>query len=118
MNFIAKIMELFGKGSKLSYNTIRYDHVMLAFLAVIIGLLAAYGVIAFRLVIANIELYTFQTDNFLTIPDDLAWWRILLIPIIGGLIVSFLVKSFTSLQRPSAVADVIAANALHDSKKM
>ena len=69
------------------------DHMVLAFLAMIAGGLASSAVTLFREFIALIQALLFgsTSERLFVNADALAWWKILLVPVVGGLVVGAVV---------------------------
>lgn len=84
-------------------------HIILAFTAVIIGLLAGVSALGFRFAIAEIQnlFYGFRTEDIVTQVARLPWWQILLAPVVGGLIVGIFLRYIMPGKMPLGVADVI-----------
>ncbi|MEJ2687300.1 MAG: chloride channel protein [Gammaproteobacteria bacterium] len=86
-----------------------------ALLAVLVGLVAGFGAVAFRLLVAlfrNLFFFgrlSFVYDaNFHTLPS--AWGvAVILVPVVGAVVVAFLVKDFAEEARGAGVAEVIDA---------
>lgn len=95
----------------------RYEHWILMLLAVIVGTVAGYGAIGFYLLLGTIQEFLFGIDDtqLASASANIAWWKILLIPVLGGLIVGQLLR-FMPLGRAQTVAHVIEAAALNDGK--
>ena len=83
-------------------------------LALVIGAGAAYLAIGFRLAIGFIQLPWLGTvsEQVYTAALELAWWQIMLGPVIGGLIVGLFLQYMTTDKRVHGVSDVIEARAL------
>ena len=96
----------------------RNDQVLLGILAIVLGFAAAYGAIAFRSLISMVQWTALSTgsEDLLKFMAGLEWWRIVLAPTLGGLVVGLIVRFFTAEQRPLAVADVIEAAALKSGR--
>ncbi len=96
----------------------RTEPVLLTILAVVLGVAAAYGSIAFRLLIALVQRIAYGSGSELlfSVASELAWWHVLLAPTLGGLIIGLLVYFFMPERRNRGVADVIEAGALHDGR--
>ena len=96
----------------------RNDQFLLGVLAVVLGVAAAYGAIAFRTLISMVQWSALSTssEDLLKFTVGLPWWQIVLAPALGGLIVGLIVRFFTAEQRPLAVADVIEAAALRSGR--
>ena len=96
----------------------RNDQVLLGILAVVLGVAAAYGAIAFRTLISMIQRAALSTssEDLLKFMVGLEWWQVVLAPTLGGLTVGLIIHFFTTEQRPLAVADVIEAAALRSGR--
>ncbi len=94
-------------------HAVRHDHLVLAVLALLIGLAAGGMVIFFREAIKWIQWlhYDTQTDRFYQYAEDLDWWILLLMPTLGGLIVGLLIHWLMPEKRPNGIADVIESYA-------
>ncbi|MEE8214060.1 MAG: hypothetical protein V3R79_05705, partial [Alphaproteobacteria bacterium] len=68
---------------------IRNDHLILVFLAIVAGTAAGAAVIGFRETISFIQLALYGSDSeqLFTNTGAVAWWKILLAPVAGGLVV-------------------------------
>ena len=90
------------------------DHMILVFLAMIAGGLAGSAVTLFREIITLIQilLYGSGSERLFVNAETLAWWKILLVPVAGGLVVGAIVQFLLPQKRPQGVADVIEASAL------
>jgi len=92
---------------------LQHDHLVLASLALIIGLAAGGAVIVFREGIGWIQLLYYDTDSerlyyhLLETP----WWLMLLIPTGGGLLVGIMIHLTLPEKRPHGIPDVIEAYA-------
>ncbi len=96
----------------------RNDQVVLAGLAVVIGLAAGGAAIGFRQGIDWVQwlFYGFGGERVATQAAELPWWRLLLAPTLGGLLIGVFVYLFMPDRRPQGVPDVIEANALHGGR--
>ena len=93
---------------------IRNDHLMLVVLSLVAGSVAGGAIVLFREAISFIQLGFYGSDSERLFADaaKLAWWKILLIPAVGGLLVGGIVRFALPGKRPHGVADVIEASAL------
>jgi CIC family chloride channel protein len=94
------------------------DHLILLILAMVVGTVAGAAVIGFREAISFIQLmlYGSGSERLFANIEALAWWQILLMPVAGGMVVGLMVHFLLSNKRPSGVADVIEASALHGGR--
>ena len=96
----------------------RNSQFILSLLALVIGAAAAYGAIGFRWAIDLVQLafLGFSSERVATLAAELSWWRILLVPTIGGLLIGLFVFYVMPGRRTQAVADVIEAGALRGGR--
>jgi len=96
----------------------RNVQVILSLLAVAIGLMAGLAAIGFRYAIDFIQQlgFGFGGEQVATMAAALPAWRLLLVPMLGGLAVGLLVHFFMPGRRPQGVPDVIEANALRGGR--
>ena len=97
---------------------VRAEPVLLSVLAVVLGVAAAYGSIAFRMLISAVQSVAYGSGSELlfSIARDLAWWHILLAPTLGGLMIGLIVHFALPERRNRGVADVIEAGALYHGR--
>ncbi len=95
----------------------RYEHWVLMVLALVVGTISGYGAIGFYLLLGIIQKFLFGTNDvdLSSAMISIAWWKIILIPVIGGLIVGQLLR-FMPEGRSHSVQHVIESAALHDGK--
>ena len=93
---------------------IRNDHLILVVLSLVAGSAAGGAVVLFREAISYIQLGFYGSDSERLFADvaRLAWWQILLMPAVGGLLVGGIVHFALPGKRPQGIADVIEASAL------
>ena len=87
---------------------------VLSILAMIVGVATGGAVIVFREGIGFVQALFFGsgTERLWKHADSMAWWRLLLAPAAGGLIVGLMIHYLMSGRRPHTVADAIEASAL------
>ena len=87
---------------------------VLSILAMIVGVATGGAVILFREGIGFVQALFFGsgTERLWMHADSMAWWRLLLAPAVGGLIVGLMIHYLMSGRRPHTVADAIEASAL------
>ncbi len=80
--------------------------------AVFIGLTVGVAALGFRYAIQSVQALFFGTfhENLIATMGMLPWWRIVLAPVIGGLLVG-LVLQWWRRERPAGIADVIDCRA-------
>ncbi len=94
------------------------EHVLLAVLALIIGVVVAYAAIGFRQAIALVQLgfLGFSSEDVFTRAAGLPWWQLVLAPTAGGALVGLFIHYVLPERRPHGVADVIEASVLRDGR--
>ncbi len=92
-------------------GTIRSNEPAFAVLsAIVLGVLGGYGAIAFREVIRLVHLGFFASDSYtLDLLASLPWWRRLLQPALGGLLVGLIVWRLAPEVRGSGIPEVMEA---------
>ena len=72
---------------------VRSEPFLLSVSAVVLGVAAAYGSIAFRWLIASVQRIAYGSGSELlfSVARDLAWWHVLLAPTLGGLVIGLFV---------------------------
>jgi chloride channel protein, CIC family len=93
----------------------RHDTLVLSILAMIVGVATGGAVILFREGIGLVQtlFYGSGTERLWQHADAMAWWRLLVTPAVGGLIVGLMIHYLMTGRRPHAVADAIEASALN-----
>ncbi len=89
------------------------------FIALAIGIAAGFAALLFRKGIAALQARIYGTEDILflhTFASSLHWFWVLIIPIVGGLVVGFILHRFTDDGRVRSVADVIEGAALTDGR--
>ena len=96
----------------------RNDLVILTSLAVVVGTASGFAAVGFRLAFGLLQELTFGVEaEFLTrLVVEQPFWRILLVPTLGGLLIGLFVYHFMPGRRPQGVAQVIEASALHGGR--
>ncbi|MEQ8824948.1 MAG: chloride channel protein [Filomicrobium sp.] len=86
-------------------------------LALFIAVFVAYASIAFRFLIGVIQLPWLGTSSefVATAAANQPFWQILLAPMLGGILVGYLLDRYMPGRRAHGVADVIEARAIHNS---
>ncbi|MEM1306772.1 MAG: chloride channel protein, partial [Pseudomonadota bacterium] len=108
-------------GQRLSDNVTRFiseRNLLVWTLALVIGVGVAYAAIGFRLILGGIQWLWLGTtsESFLDEARALPWIVVMLAPVVGGLIVGWLLVTFMPGRRAHGVADVIEARAINDSR--
>lgn len=89
------------------------------FIALVIGIAAGFAALLFRKGISALQAWLYGTDNTAMLhsfAQTLAWYWIVLIPVLGGLAVGLILHFFTGDARARSVADVIEGAALQDGR--
>jgi CIC family chloride channel protein len=99
-------------------RVIENDQLLLVLVALLIGALGAFGVIAFRGLITLIQMVAlgFDSPHVLEFARTLPWWRILLSTTFGGLAIGLFVRYVVPGRRPQGVPDVMEAAALRGGR--
>ncbi|SDF57580.1 chloride channel protein, CIC family [Limimonas halophila] len=94
-----------------SKRAARHERVLLLVLAVVVGAAAGAAAVLFRLGIEGAQSVAlgFPDAAIAALVVGQPWWRILLAPVVGGLIVGIFVHRFMPDRRPQAVPEVIDA---------
>ena len=97
---------------------LRSDHGALAVLSVVIGLAVAAGVIGFRDLLDAVRFVFlgFSEESVVTLVADQPWWRVLLAPAAGGLLVGLLTTWWLGGERAEGVPQVMEASALRGAR--
>ena len=92
------------------------DSLLLAMLALVVGAVAAYGALGFIFLIGLVQevFYGFAHQRVYSTLPGLPWWRVVLAPALGGLVVGFIVYRFMPERRNQGPADVIQAVHEHE----
>lgn len=89
------------------------------FIALAIGIAAGFAALFFRLGINALQGFLYGTDDVAHLHSfvaSLAWYQILLLPIVGGLLVGLILHHFTDDGRVRSVSDVIEGAALNEGR--
>ena len=89
------------------------------FIALVVGMLAGFAALGFRIGIEWLQALLYQVDSTDTLYRDvggLAWYWFIIIPTVGGLLVGIILDIFTPDGRVRAVADVIEGAALNGGR--
>ncbi len=94
------------------------DQVILSVMALLLGTGAGALAILFRLAIDGVQLLAlgFPDEALVTLLREEPWWRMLLAPTLGGLMVGLFVHFYMPGRRPQGVAQVIQASALRGGR--
>ena len=89
------------------------------FIALLVGIAAGFAAVGFRMSVEWLQetLYDASDVRLLySYASDLAWYWIVIIPVIGGLVTGWVLHLFTPDGRARSVAEVIEGAALHDGR--
>ena len=87
-------------------------------IALIIGIAAGWATLGFRVAISSLQewIYGESDVQLASAASQLPWYWVLMVPVVGGLIVGFILQRYTPDGRVRAVAHVIEGAALHNGK--
>lgn len=99
-------------------RVLRNEHLLLGVMALAVGAVAAYGALFFRLAVDAIQEIAFGAPLDVAVPslETLAWWHIMLVPSLGGLMIGLFLHFFHNGGRAHAIAHVIEASALRGGR--
>ncbi|HHL21947.1 MAG TPA: chloride channel protein, partial [Aliiroseovarius sp.] len=89
------------------------------FIALVIGIAAGFAALLFRLGISELQAFLYGIDDprhLRSEAEAVAWYWIVLIPTLGGLVVGAVLNWFTNDGRVRSVADVIEGAAMFDGR--
>jgi len=89
------------------------------FIALVIGIFAGGVAVLFRLAIVWLQSTLYGSEDIRMLhsfAENLSWYHILIIPIIGGLLVGLILHRFTPDGRVRSVAEVIEGSALNEGR--
>lgn len=118
MGLLFHVGETWGRRARqaVSLSKMRmHEPGFLAF-SVIIGVVAAFGAMAFRLMIEGFQdLFWPAGDHFLHMYSQAPWWLALLIPTAGGLLAGVIIQNWAPEARGPGVTEVIKAVSRNES---
>jgi CIC family chloride channel protein len=87
-------------------------------IALLIGIAAGLATVLFKLMINKLQALIYGADDVLlaSAAKSLPWYWVLIVPVIGGLIVGYILNRFTPDGRARSVAQVIRGAALNDGR--
>ncbi|PRX38211.1 chloride channel protein, CIC family [Meinhardsimonia xiamenensis] len=89
------------------------------FIALVIGIASGAAALLFRFGIEELQALIYRAPDAAHVHSHAAtlpWWWLLAVPVAGGLVVGWLLTTFTPDDRVRSVADVIEGAALHDGR--
>ncbi len=89
------------------------------FIALMIGIAAGFAALFFRLGVERFQSWLYGAEDAARLHSfaaGLAWYQVLIIPILGGLAVGLVLHFFTEDGRARAVSDVIEGAALNEGR--
>ncbi|MCZ6733566.1 MAG: chloride channel protein [Gammaproteobacteria bacterium] len=94
------------------------EHVRIAAIALIVGMLAGGAAILFRLVLEGVQFgfFGFSHGSILELARSLPWWHVMLAPALGGLAIGWFVHVLAYERRTHGVPDVIIASLVERGK--
>ena len=115
---MAQFLQHFRNTLSLLGRVVRHRQLLLLVLGLAIGAIAAGGAIGFRDLIGLIQLGAlgFESERVYSLVQEQPWWRVLLVPAVGGLVVGLFIHFVMPGRRPQGVADVMEATALRGGR--
>ncbi|MEM8841878.1 MAG: chloride channel protein, partial [Pseudomonadota bacterium] len=106
------------RGLDHAFRAIFSNMPVLWLIAVVLGVAAGYAAVGFRLGIAMLQTAFYGADNLTihSVAANLPWYIVLTLPIMGGLIVGWILSVFTPDGKARGVADVIQAAAVRSGR--
>ncbi|MGE4192300.1 MAG: chloride channel protein [Pseudodesulfovibrio sp.] len=96
---------------------LRRPNVRFLFLAVLIGGLAGYGAVLFKLILKYMQWVFYRnTGDWLTFAESVPLWMKIAMPTVGGLVVGLVVSFFASEAKGHGVPEVMQAIALRGGR--
>ncbi len=94
------------------------EHVRIAAIALVVGMLAGGAAILFRLVLEGVQFgfFGFSHGSILELARSLPWWHVMLAPALGGLAIGWFIRVLAYERRTHGVPDVIIASLLERGK--
>ncbi len=115
---MAKLSHYFSNALNLLGRVVRHRQLVLLVLGLAIGAVAAGAAIGFRDLIGLIQLGAlgFESEDVFSLAREQPWWRVLLAPAAGGLLVGLFIHFVMPGRRPQGVAEVMEATALRGGR--
>ncbi|MCZ6637236.1 MAG: chloride channel protein, partial [Alphaproteobacteria bacterium] len=115
---MAQLSQHFSNARQLLGRVVRHRQLVLLVLGLVIGAVAAGAAIGFRELIGLIQLGAlgFSSESVYSLVQNQPWWRVLLVPALGGLVVGLFIHFVMPGRRPQGVADVMEATALRGGR--
>ena len=115
---MAQLSQHFSNARQLLGRVVRHRQLVLLVLGLAIGAVAAGAAVGFRELIGLIQLGAlgFESERIVSLVRDQPWWRVLLAPAAGGLVVGLFIHFVMPGRRPQGVADVMEATALRGGR--
>ncbi len=107
---LSKVKELAELGLGKSVRGSGMAHAFVVIIAILLGVLGAYGAIGFRLLIQGVHRLSYGSNEYtLTMLNALPWWHCLLMPTAGGLLVGLIVTRLSPEVKGSGIPEVMEA---------
>jgi len=121
-SFLTRKLEEALSSCKEGYALIRKQgpsQVQFWFIALAVGIAAGYAALFFRKGVDALQTFLYGTEDVRLLhsfAEQLPWYMVLCIPILGGLVVGVILSTFTKDARARSVADVIYGAAMKDGR--
>lgn len=111
VNLLSKLRALMEQrlGSSLARGA-GTSHAFVVVVAIVLGILGAYGAIGFRMLLQLIHRVSYGSSEYtLDMLIALPWWHCLLMPTLGGLLVGIIVSRYAPEVKGSGIPEVMEA---------
>ena len=89
--------------------------ILISFMAILVGLATGFSVVLFAWMIEAVQTLLLGSGDPIILAEGMPWWRILILPMIGGCLVALLFPFIPKGIRTYGVAEVI--DTLHEKEK-
>ncbi len=97
-------------------RTLKQDQdILVSFMAILVGLATGFSVVLFVWMIEHVQAFMIGHGDPTELAENMDWWRIMIVPVIGGCIVALLFPFIPKSIRIYGVAEVI--HTLHEKER-
>jgi CIC family chloride channel protein len=115
---MASLRQTFSSAVAAFGRVLRHRQLVLFVLGLLVGVIAAFAAVGFREAIGLFQTLAlgFDSERVFTLAAAQPWWRILLAPVVGGLLVGLFIHYVMPGRRPQGVPHVMEATALQSGR--